>query len=140
MKNSFLLFALKCSIICYFAACTNTEDFVVSKTVASVVKSGDWKVNLYLASSNDQTNDFAGYKFTFSEGGILKVNKTGNPEIMGSWFEDEINKVLLINLGNADPVLAKLNESWNISILNETVVGLESNTAHGSEKLNISNQ
>lgn len=140
MKKPALLFALKFAIILYFAACTNTEDYVVSKSITTVVKTGDWKVNLFMQGGTDQTNDFSGYNFTFVEGGILKASKTGHSEITGSWFEDQLNHVLSIDLGTTDPLLSKLNQSWSITEVKDNQVGLSGNAANGSAALNITNQ
>jgi hypothetical protein len=139
MKKLFALLTVACATTLFMSSCSSTEDYTVSKNVTDIVKTGNWKVNLYMDANNDQTNDFAGYAFTFADGGILKVTKNG-VDVNGNWYEDAINKTLSINLGAADPILNKLNDTWGESTVKETVLAFENINAHGIEKLNITNQ
>ena len=54
-------------------------------TVVKTMNSGTWKITKYIDSENNETADFSGYDFTFTENNILMVNK-GADEIMGSWL------------------------------------------------------
>ncbi|WP_432673158.1 hypothetical protein [Flavobacterium sp. SM2513] len=54
-------------------------------TVISTMNSGTWKVTKYIDGENDESADFSGYDFTFTENNILMAKKD-NDEIMGSWL------------------------------------------------------
>jgi hypothetical protein len=133
MKKPFLLFTLKCAVILYFAACTSIEDYTVAQAATPVVTRGTWKVNLYQDANNDNTNDFAGYSFTFTTAGDFKANKNG-VDVNGSWAEDNISKRVTLNLGTNDPVLVRLNKYWTLKGVTNARVDFE----NSSTRLNIS--
>lgn len=54
-------------------------------TVVKTMNSGTWKITKYIDSENNETAEFSGYDFTFTENNILMANK-GADEIMGSWL------------------------------------------------------
>lgn len=127
MKKPFLLFTLKCAVILYFAACTSIEDYTVTQAATPVITHGAWKVNLFVATSGDQTNEFSGYNFCFTTAGDVKVVKNG-VEVDGNWAEDHFSKSINLNLVTSDPVLAKLNNYWKISAISYGQVELQNNS------------
>ena len=133
MKKPFLLFTLKCTVILYFAACTNIQNYSVANAVTTVVTKGMWKVNLCQGQTTDDCNEFAGYTFTFNLSGDVTASKN-DVVVKGKWAEDNISNRLTLSLQSADPVLVKLNNYWSISTVSETQVVLENNT---NTKLNI---
>lgn len=137
MKKPFLLFALKCSVILYFAACTRLEHYTNDKSATPMVTEGTWKVNLYLNADKNNTNDFSGYIFTFNAEGNLVADKDGK-QVTGNWSEDNIAKKIVINLGSADPVLTRLNENWDITRINEKEISLQSKDPSSPSRINIS--
>lgn len=139
MRKPILLTALKAAVILYFAACANVDDYTVFKSVTPIVTKGNWKVNLYMDANNDKTNDFAGYNFVFNGNGGLTASKNGN-DINGHWYEDNVSKKVAIDLGNTDPMLISLNDSWNIDDVSSTNVSLGTETAQKKERLIITNQ
>jgi hypothetical protein len=139
MRKPILLAALKAAVILYFAACVSVDDYTVFKSVTPIVTKGNWKVNLYMDANNDKTNDFAGYSFVFNSNGDVTASKNGNG-INGHWYEDNVSKKVAIDLGNTDPMLIKLNDSWNIDDVNNTSVSLENENAQKVERLIITNQ
>lgn len=114
MKKPILLFAIKCSVILYFAACTGIDKYTTAVSATSHVIKGAWKVNLFTQAKNDRTPELAGYTFTFEADGKIIASKNG-AQITGNWAEDDILKRITINLGTKDPALTKLNDYWNIS-------------------------
>lgn len=136
MKSPLLLFALKCSVILYFAACSGIGDYSTAVSATPLVTKGAWKVNLYMNANKDQTNDFAGYAFTFNPGGKIIASKNGM-EITGNWSEDDISKRITINLGNKDPLLTKLNNYWNISAITKAGVLFQNTKNPSNGRLQI---
>jgi len=133
MKKPFLLFTLKCTVILYFAACTNIQNYSIANAVSTVVTKGMWKVNLCQGQSKDDCNEFAGYAFKFNLSGDVTASKDG-VVVKGKWAEDNTSSRLTLNLQSTDPVLVKLNNYWNISTVSDMQVVLENNT---NAKLNI---
>ncbi len=136
MRKPLLLVALKATIILYFAACANVEDYTASRTVTPVVTKGSWRVNLYMDAANDKTNDFAGYTFSFNGNGEIKATKNG-VVTTGNWYEDNITKRVSINFGSADPVLNNINDSWRINAVDNTTINLQGEGNASSEVLTI---
>ena len=58
--------------------------------VVNTMNSGTWRVTKYIDSGNDETTDFSGYNFTFTQNNILMASK-GSEEIMGSWLVSSDN-------------------------------------------------
>lgn len=137
MKKPVLLFALKCSVIIYFAACTNIEQLSVSNAVSQqLISKGSWKVNCYDNASIDNTCAFEGYSFSFDAYGKVTASKDGNA-IEGNWLEDNISKKITISFTKDHPTLSQLNDHWNISSINDDGITFENNTDLNAEKLYI---
>jgi len=135
MKKPFLLFAIKCSVIMYFAACTSIENYTTAKSATPIVTKGVWKVKLFQDANNDKTNDFAGYVFTFTMSGSVKASKNG-VDINGNWAEDDISKQITLNLDVSDASLVKLNSHWNITDITKSEISLQNNST-ANTRLNI---
>ena len=114
MKSPLLIFALKCSVILYFAACTGIGEYACSVSATPQITKGDWKIKLFTDAQNDQTNVFDGYTLTFEPTGKIIVAKNGE-KVIGNWAEDDILKRITINLDTKDAALAKLNDYWQIA-------------------------
>lgn len=124
MKNSFILFTVKCAVILYFAACTNIQTYTIADIATPVVSKGQWKVNLFMDANNDNTNDYAGYTFTFNVTGNVKVAKNGT-EVKGNWTEDNITNRVILHLDTVDPALVKLNKYWDISSVTNSQIAFQ---------------
>ncbi|MBK6378828.1 MAG: hypothetical protein IPP81_05090 [Chitinophagaceae bacterium] len=118
MKKPILLFAIKCSVILYFAACTGIDKMTTAISATPRVTKGSWKINLYTESKNDKTTAFNGCMLTFEPSGKIIAYKNGE-KITGNWAEDDILKRITINLDTDDPALTKLNNYWNISTISK---------------------
>ena len=137
MKKPVLLFALKCSVIIYFAACTNIEQYSVSNSVSQqLISKGTWKVNCYDNANTDNTCIFEGYAFSFDATGKVTARKNGITN-EGNWLEDNISKKITLNFKNENPALSQLNDSWNIATISDTGITFENNSDQNSEKLYI---
>lgn len=121
MKKPVLLFAIKCSVILYFAACTGINEYAEAESATPHVTQGTWKVNLFIEAENDKTPAFEGCSLIFEPNGKIIATRN-NQKYTGNWAEDNIQNRITINLDTKDPALAKLNSYWNIS--NITSAGL----------------
>lgn len=68
---------------------------------------GTWRVSLYW-DSGDETNKFAGYTFTFINGGQVTATN-GSTAISGSWSETGTRMTL--DFGN-DPLFRKISDDY----------------------------
>ena len=136
MKKPLLIFAIKCSVIIYFAACTGIDDYTNTVAATPHVTKGSWKINLFTEEKIDETATFDGYTLTFEQNGKIIARKNGE-QITGNWAEDDILKRITINLNTKDPVLAKLNDYWNISAVSKTGVNLQNTQNPSNGRLQI---
>ena len=74
--------ALNCS--CSSDDDRNTLDNDSISAVVTAMNSGTWRITKYIDGEDNETADFSGYNFTFTENNILMASK--DDEIMGSWL------------------------------------------------------
>ena len=106
-------------------------------TTGQVVTSGTWKVTLFTDSGNDETSDFAGYTFTFSDGGTLTAVKNGVTKT-GTWSVNNTSNKFNIDLGqkiDTNKPLGELTDDWKILSNTETVIRLTDDNASSNEFL-----
>jgi hypothetical protein len=63
----------------------NSTDNSSIAAVVNTMNSGTWRITKYIDNANDETTDFSGYNFTFTQNNILMASN-GTEEIMGSWL------------------------------------------------------
>ena len=136
MKSPILLFALKCSVILYFAACSGISDYSTDVSATPLVTKGTWKVNLVIEADKGQANELTGYSLIFDPAGKIKATKDGM-EVNGNWSEDDILKRITISLDTKDPQLIMLNNYWNISAVTKTGVTLQNTTNPSNGRLEL---
>lgn len=125
MKKIFLISAALCLVASIFSC--SSDDSGDSTTiptqteVVSTVTSGTWRITNYVDSGNNETNDFAGYNFTFNSNNVLMATN-GTNEYIGSWSvtndssnDDSPSNDLDFNIGFSGPVkFAELTDDWDI--------------------------
>ncbi len=136
MKKPILLFAVKCSVILYFAACTGIDKITTAISATPHVIKGAWKINLFTESKNDETAAFDGCMLTFESSGKIVAYKNGE-KITGNWAEDDILKRISINLNTKDPALSKLNNYWSISNISKWQLSFQNNDQPQENRLQI---
>jgi hypothetical protein len=97
--------------------------------------SGTWRVSLFEESGKDETNHFAGYQFSFLNGGILSASSDA-VSFEGIWSitdsnssddsSDDIHFNIYFNLSND---FEDLNDDWDI--ISNTVTKIELIDASG---------
>ncbi len=136
MKSPLLLFGIKCSIILYFAACTGINEYTTAVSATPHVTKGSWKVNLFTEAKADNTKAFSGYILTFQPNGKIIVSKNAE-QVTGNWYEDDIINKITIRLNTKDPVLAKLNDYWNISSTSKSDLDLKNTENPSTGRLHL---
>jgi hypothetical protein len=102
-----------------------------------VVTSGTWKVTLFTDSGNDETSDFNGYTFTFTDGGTLTAVKNGITKT-GTWSVNNSSNKFNIDLGakvDSNKPLGELTDDWKILSNTETVIRLTDDNSSSNEFL-----
>lgn len=137
MKKPLLIFALKCSVILYFAACTGISDLTNAVAATPHVTRGAWKINLFTDANINETPGLAGYVLTFDASGKITASKNNGAPITGNWSEDEIQKRITIDLNTNDPVLKRLNDYWNVMSVTKTGISFKNAENPSGSRLQI---
>ncbi|MGC4100635.1 hypothetical protein [Ferruginibacter sp.] len=137
MKKPALVFAIKCSVILFFAACTSLNKLAVSKSISEqLVNKPTWKVNCFSNASIDKTCIFEDYTFSFDATGKVVASK-GKEVIEGHWLEDNISNTITISFNNSNTVLDHLNDFWNINTVSDAGISFEKTGEKDTERFLI---
>ena len=101
----------------------------------NVVVDGTWKVTLFTDSGNDETADFSGYIFTFSNNGMVTATRSGASQ-NGTWSTSS-NK-FNIDLGpkvDTNKPLGELTDDWKIISSSATELKLTDDNSVSNEFL-----
>jgi hypothetical protein len=112
MRTTIFSFALALAVM--LVSCDPGNS--VSSGVSQVASSGSWRVTLFTDSGNDETSDFSGYSFTFSNGGTVTAVKNGVSK-NGTWSINASSNKFNIDLGPKDDTnkpLGELTDDWKI--------------------------
>ena len=121
MKRFFKLFAASFLLVAA-TSCSKDDDTSMANQTATTLKSGTWKISLYVDDGVDETADFSSFNFTFANGGVVTaVNNVLTAT--GSWSAGTDDSTPKLNLAFTTPALfVDLTEDWEIlSITNSTV-------------------
>ena len=128
---SLVIFIIALNFSCSSDNDGNSLDNNSISTVVTAMNSGTWSVTKYIDSENDETVDFSGYSFTFTENNILMAKKNSD-EIMGSWLvvTDDSNGGssntdldFIISFSGPDKFI-KLSDDWDIKSSTSTKLEL----------------
>lgn len=99
------------------ASCKKDDN--TQKTVQENLENGTWRITKFIDSGTDETNDFAGYNFTFQNSGTLKA-ANGTNNYSGTWSitdnnskddsQDDLDFNIHFNLTNN---FEDLNDDWD---------------------------
>lgn len=130
MKNTIVtLTLLLVGLVATSCSSDNNDDTIQDPSVSiqvltDLAVSGSWTISSFIDSGTDETNDFAGYTFTFNaDGSLVAVN--GSTTITGNWSvtsddssddddydsNDDIDFNILFS---APPEFAELSDDWDI--------------------------
>ena len=130
IKVAVLIFVVVSAI----TSCKKDDSINVNPNATAIVTSGTWSVSSYKETSEDHTDDFAGYTFTFDSNGQMTATISG-VTTTGSWkIDDDSENELHIDLGNNSP-LDKLSKGWIIVSITDTEISLEDDNSSNNEVL-----
>lgn len=107
----------------------------VSTSLSQSASSGSWRLTLFTDNGNDETADFSGYTFTFSNNGTLTVVKNGISK-NGSWSVNTSSNKFIIELGpkdNTNLPLGELTNDWKILSTSTTEIRLGDDNTTSNE-------
>lgn len=123
-------------IIAVFAVSCEKSDSSSTDT-GQIVTSGTWRVTLFTDSGNNETADFNGYTFTFSDGGTLTAIKSGVSKT-GTWSVSSSSNKFNIDLGpkiDTNKPLGELTDDWKILSKSATEIRLTDDNPASNEFL-----
>jgi len=122
--------------VCLFAlvSCKKEEDNnpgnLSPSQLEAYVEDGTWSITKFIDSGTDETNDFAGYAFTFNSNGVLNANN-GTNNYDGRWSisdsnsdddsQDDLDFNINFNLTND---FEDLSDDWDIISYSSTKIEL----------------
>jgi hypothetical protein len=140
MKRSVFTIAILLSLGFIYTGCrTSMEDNGVESGIRNVVTKGNWAVYQYISANQDQTNDFAGYKFVFSSDGKVSVSSNG-VTTEGVWSENLYSKRVILNFNTTNTVLNKINKEWVLDSQNSKELKFANGNPAQAEVLGITQQ
>ena len=114
-------------------ACNDDDDddiITIQDDIESNVETGTWRISKFIDSGDDETNDFAGYVFTFESNGVLNATNGVN-SYDGTWSitdsnsnddsQDDLDFNINFNLMNE---FEDLNDDWDIISQSSTKIEL----------------
>ena len=102
---------------------TNNNNSQNLSEVRNTVQSGTWRITSFVEETNDETNHFTGYDFTFDDNGTLTADN-GTNTYNGTWSvtndsssDDDGNSSSDVDFNIAFPSpdnFTDLNDDWDI--------------------------
>lgn len=145
MKTTYLMYVIFGFMVLTFGACNkddnsdnNTPNSSSADQTKQIVESGSWRVTSFIDSGNDETSDFDGYSFSFSENGTVTATK-GSETVNGTWSitDDNSNSssdddgdstddddFILFFAVPADSEFEDLNDDWDFITVSNSKIEL----------------
>ena len=127
-------------LLAAFGTCTNAgnNDVTPSNVPVVVNNDGAWRVSYYFDKDKDETNNFAGSRFTFRDNGVLEASSNG-ATTSGTWkvIQDDGRQKLVINTGTASKPLADLTDDWVIIEQSASRIRLQDDNTEHLEELHF---
>ena len=128
MKTRILLFAV---LIMSLNACT--KDPINTTEVLNNVANGTWKVTKFIDSGKNETSDFQGFTFTFTDNGGVTATSSNGTVYNGNWTSEDHSSddhpkgdsskfILFISGPN---FLTEINEDWDILSMTDKKIELK---------------
>ena len=136
MKKYFCLFAITFFTSCDLVDSDRSDDFTndlnvflpdspVSSPSSNPIQSSNWRIQLFVEEGLDLSKNFEGMTFSFSDGGLMEVQKN-EQKIAGRWGleRDYPSDELYIDFPKGT-VLEELDEDWYVMERLENRIVLE---------------
>lgn len=133
--NHFLLLFALVSL----AACSRSASDPSVPMLPQTLTQGEWRVSYYWDEDHEETQDFAGYTFSFNANQELSIQAPDGSTLKGNWIETQDDNLprLVITVNSPKP-LDRLNEDWVIKLSSEDKIELEDDNPAKREILHFS--
>jgi len=134
MKNSKKNVLIALVFAGLLSSCTKDDvnNIPEAQEVGSTLQTGNWRLTKMIDSGEDETTDFAGYTFTFSENGTLTAVRENNTQT-GRWSvindrdrndrKDDIEFIISFAVPESND-FDDLNDDWDIISISNTIIEL----------------
>lgn len=141
MKNVSIFFKIcvaGCIIIIASILASCSTDPEVTPTATQTLSEKIWSVTYFFDTDKEETDDFAGYSFTFkSDGEAMATNSAGSTAGTWSIISDDGFRKFVLDFGLGRP-LEELNDDWIIEEESATVLKLRDDNDTKVEELHFS--
>ena len=123
MKLTRLFWVLVVGLLAF--SCDDDDDSpsISPSEVSETMISGNWRVSYYQDRDDDETSDFAGYSFTFTNGGVAVASKNAT-DVVGAWSTSESSNKVKVVLTFPGSPLDELSEDWEVIQRSSTEIKL----------------
>ena len=129
MKTRLIILA---ALLLLFLLSCNRDD---SDVLANRIDSGTWKITYYYDKDHDETSDYNGMSFSFSDDGTVKA-VTSSASYSGTWStgNDDSSSRLYLNFSNPDELI-EISDDWIILNQSSSKIELQDDSDNGTELL-----
>jgi hypothetical protein len=125
-----MLFVLTTSSMCSDDDDSPSSNSNNPSEVINIVNNGTWRITYFYDTDQEETNNYAGYNFTFGANNVLTATN-GTNDYEGNWSvtnggsDDDNPNDLDFNISFSTPVqFEKLSDDWDIIEKSATVIKL----------------
>lgn len=109
---------------------SNDSNTIIMQLEASI-KTGTWRVNLFVEDGDDQTHHFNGYVFTFNENETV-ISSNGTTTVAGTWVTSSgsssssgSNPKFILQFNASSGPFEEISEDWRIETSTSTLIELK---------------
>ncbi|MBL7857471.1 MAG: hypothetical protein JNM57_07265 [Cyclobacteriaceae bacterium] len=123
-KASFIFTGLLITLSLIATTCEDEPEVSASQKVQDYLTAGSWRVT-YFFDDTEETTDFTGYSFTFSDNGTVSTTNGVNT-VSGTWttLTSDSGLKLVLDFGTTVP-FDELNDDWKIQESTSIKIRLE---------------
>ena len=126
MKTTILIFAIL-SIFAFTSCKDNSSNTNVGTPtdVNNTVQTGEWVITYFYDTDSEETSNYSGYTFAFSEDGTLTAVKSSTT-VTGNWSTgtDDSTTKMIISFASPD-MFEELSDDWHVIERTATKIRLE---------------
>lgn len=135
MKTLFKIFIASVILVTASSCSKDDNGGGITQQASNNLKSGTWKVELFVDDGMDHTADFSSFIFTFSNGAVVTATNSALTAT-GTWSVTTDNDTPKLNLSFGSPALfVDLSEDWEILTVTNNTVALHHDGGGGMDML-----
>ena len=134
MKTSIVLLAI--TTLCITVSCDKNDDSTITAdNVFATISSGSWRITYYWDTNHEETTNFAGYVFSFSQSTVVTAIN-GSTTITGSWVMGSVKSTKNVILNFTSPSnFVELSKDWSVIERTDTKIRLQHVSGGGTNYL-----